>query len=92
MFLAGPEGRQTIAAFGAPVFSLGVPYYTELLLPRSYRTIVDWFQEVAETPDYENPVFQRMDDDGGDISESYTAADGGIHLMNVEDVQESVEA
>ncbi|RDW56435.1 hypothetical protein BP5796_13184 [Coleophoma crateriformis] len=92
MFLAGPEGHRTVAGYGAPVFSLGVPYYTELLLPKGYRKVIDWIQEVADTPDYENPVFQRIDDDHEDISESYTAGDGGIDLENVDDVEEIAKA
>ncbi|RDW76955.1 hypothetical protein BP6252_05008 [Coleophoma cylindrospora] len=92
MFLAGPEGHRMVAGYGAPVFSLGVPYYTELLLPKGYRAVIDWIQEVADTPGYENPVFQGMDDDHEDISESYTAGDGGVDLENVDDVEEVGES
>lgn len=31
------------------------------MLPKGYRTVVDWFQEVASDPDYANPKFERID-------------------------------
>ena len=60
-FLAGPEGHRRIEAYGCPAFSLGEPYYTETMLPKGYKTIVDWFQEVAGDFDYANPEFRRYD-------------------------------
>jgi hypothetical protein len=59
--LAGPEGTKHIAAYGCPVFSLSEPYYSETMLPKGYKTLVDWFQEVAADPDYANPKFERID-------------------------------
>lgn len=53
-------------AHGCPVFSLGEPYYTESMLPKGYKTVIDWFQEVAVDPGYANPEFYRQDDDQSD--------------------------
>jgi len=61
-FLAGLDGYRHISAYGSPVFSLGEPYYTERLLPRGYKSVVDWIQDVAEDPEYVNPEFARYDD------------------------------
>ncbi|KAF7935042.1 uncharacterized protein EAE98_003087 [Botrytis deweyae] len=65
-YLASPDGTRRIIAFGSPVFSLSEPYYTECLLPKGYRTVVDFFHEVAEWDsqggEYVNPTFVRMDD------------------------------
>ncbi|KAF7893871.1 hypothetical protein EAF00_007385 [Botryotinia globosa] len=65
-YLAGPDGTRRIIAFGSPVFSLSEPYYTECLLPKGYRTVIDFFQEVADWDsqggEYVNPTFVRMDD------------------------------
>jgi hypothetical protein len=33
------------------------------MLPKGYKTIIDWFEEVAADPEYENPLFQRYDDE-----------------------------
>jgi hypothetical protein len=65
-FIAGPEGRKHIEAHGCPVFSLGEPYYSETMLPKGYKTVVDWFTDVASDPEYANPVFVRHDDDDSD--------------------------
>ncbi|THV45415.1 hypothetical protein BGAL_0492g00070 [Botrytis galanthina] len=65
-YLAGPDGTRRIIAFGSPVFSLSEPYYTECLLPKGYRTVIEFFQEVADWDsqggEYVNPTFVRMDD------------------------------
>ncbi|KAF7939259.1 uncharacterized protein EAE97_007339 [Botrytis byssoidea] len=65
-YLAGPDGTRRIIALGSPVFSLSEPYYTECLLPKGYRTVIDFFQEVADWDsqggEYVNPTFVRMDD------------------------------
>lgn len=39
-YVTGPQGNRQIDAYGAPVFSLGEPYYTECLLPKGYKTIL----------------------------------------------------
>ncbi|KAM3080836.1 hypothetical protein ACMFMG_004791 [Clarireedia jacksonii] len=71
-FLVGPEGNKRSLGHGSPVFSLGEPFYTECMLPKGYKTVLQWFQEVAEVDDttqsgngggYRNPVFLRQDDD-----------------------------
>jgi len=51
-----------VPAHGCPTFSLGEPYYTETMLPNGYKTVLDWFQEVAADEKYENPEFTRIDD------------------------------
>jgi hypothetical protein len=69
-FVAGPEGNKAAFAHGCPVFSLGEPYYTEAMLPKGYKTLVDWFQEVASDADYANPVLVRFDyEDGNEDKE-----------------------
>lgn len=65
-FIAGPEGNKATFAHGCPVFSLGEPYYTENMLPKGYKAVVDWFQEVASDADYANPFIARLDEDGYD--------------------------
>ncbi|KUJ13645.1 uncharacterized protein LY89DRAFT_144664 [Mollisia scopiformis] len=69
VFLADYNGRKRIPAYGCPVFSLGEPYYAETLLPKGYKTVVDWFQEVASDRDYANPKFDRYDFGGSDNEE-----------------------
>ena len=32
------------------------------MLPKGYKTVVDWFQEVASDPSYANPVFAIFDE------------------------------
>jgi hypothetical protein len=44
---------------------LGEAYFTEAMLPNGYKTVIDWFQEVAADANYTNPEFHRYD------SESY---------------------
>ena len=39
------------------------------MLPKGYKTIIDWFEEVAADPEYENPLFQRYDDEDEDEEE-----------------------
>jgi len=60
-FIAGPQGGKHIPAYGCPVFSLSEPYYSEAMLPKGYRILVDWFQEVAADSNYANPTFERID-------------------------------
>ncbi|TVY76155.1 hypothetical protein LSUE1_G007513, partial [Lachnellula suecica] len=75
-FLAGPEGAKYIPATGCPVFSLSEPYYSETMLPKGYKVVVDWFQEVAADPDYANPKFERIDVGGESDNEEPTWGDG----------------
>ena len=41
------------------------------MLPKGYKTVVDWFQEVVADPDYANPKFERVDI-GGESDEEPT--------------------
>ena len=68
-FIAGPEGRRLIPAHGCPVFSLGEPYYTETMLAKGYKTVIEWLQEVARDPGYFNPVFARLESDSDEEEE-----------------------
>ena len=76
VFITGPEGNKYVAAYGCPCFSLGEPYYTESLLPKGYKTVVDWLQGVAIRGEgYENPEFSRLDDE--EIEEDIPAWEHG---------------
>jgi hypothetical protein len=79
--MAGPEGRKLVPAHGCPAFSLGVPYYSETMLPKGYKTVLDWFQEVATEPEFRNPEYTRHDDD--DESED-EVPQGGIEFYPLE--------
>lgn len=63
-FICGPKGTKRIAAHGCPCFSLNEPYYSELMLPKGYKTIIDWFNEVAADPKYMNPEYKTVTIDG----------------------------
>ncbi|KAF4612813.1 hypothetical protein G7Y89_g15559 [Cudoniella acicularis] len=70
-FLAGPRGRKKVEAHGCPVFSLGEPYYSEMLLVRGYKAVLDWMAEVGYDRGYENPKLERLDFGGeGDDEEA----------------------
>ena len=85
-FLAGPEGHKTVDAHGCPAFSLGELYYSEAMLPKGYKTVIDWFQEVASYPDYANPAFERYGGGGAsDEEEGYDAP--GIDFSKVQEVE-----
>lgn len=64
--IAGPEGIGYHQAFGCPTYSLGEPHYTELLLTKGYRIIIDWFQEVSANPEYENEEVEISESDGSE--------------------------
>ncbi|PMD32288.1 hypothetical protein L207DRAFT_640108 [Hyaloscypha variabilis F] len=83
-FLADHKGAKYVPAYGCPVFSLGEPYYAESMLPKGYRTIIDWFQEVNLDPDYANPTFQRIDFEEEDEEEK--PMEGGVELNRIEEV------
>lgn len=56
---ANPDDGTTITSdsYGCPAHSLGERYYSEVMLPKGYKTILDWFQEVATAgKGYENPA------------------------------------
>jgi len=84
-FLAGSEGRKAIDAYGCPVFSLGEPYYSETMLPKGYKTVVDWFQNVASDLHYANPVLTRYDVGDSDGDEEYDAP--GLDFNKVEETK-----
>jgi hypothetical protein len=54
MPLAGPLGSKYCDAYGCNTYTLGEEYHQELLLPVHYKKVVDWIQEVAMDPTYEN--------------------------------------
>jgi hypothetical protein len=55
---------------------LGELYYAETMLPKGYKTVIDWFQEVAADPYYANPILVRFDND----SEEEEPQESGIDL------------
>jgi hypothetical protein len=78
--LAPPSGTKRIPAHGAPIFSLSQPYYSEIQLPHGYKTIIDWFQEVASDEQYVNPTFEGFDfDDGTDEEPYWSNKDDMLH-------------
>jgi len=89
-FLADHKGRKYVPAYGCPVFSLGEPYYAESMLPKGYKTIIDWFQEVGLNPEYTNPAFERFDV-GEDDEEEEKPLEGGIELNRTEEIKDDEE-
>lgn len=59
------------------------------MLPKGYKTVVDWFQEVAEDPEYVNPVFARFDSCESDEGEEEDTP--GINFNRVEGVEKIEE-
>ncbi|KAI1351342.1 hypothetical protein F5Y01DRAFT_304814 [Xylaria sp. FL0043] len=64
LVLSGPSGNPhttTFTSLGCPVFSAGEPEHVETLFVASHATVLDWLQEVADTPaekkPYVNPAF-----------------------------------
>lgn len=45
--ICGPSGGKKVAAYGCNAFALGEEYYSECMLPRGYKVVVDWLSEVA---------------------------------------------
>ncbi|KAI9745257.1 MAG: hypothetical protein M1818_001536 [Claussenomyces sp. TS43310] len=81
--LAGPAGRKHFQSYGCPSYSLGEPHYTEVMLPKGYRLVLDWFQKVHETANYENEeiiIHDNDDDDdeikGDDVTETNSKFQG----------------
>jgi hypothetical protein len=54
------------------------------MLPKGYKTIIDWFQEVGLNPEYTNPAFERFDV-GEDDEEEEKPLEGGVELNRTED-------
>ncbi len=88
-FLADHKCRKYNPAYGCPVYSLGEPYYAEAMLPRGYRTIIDWFQEVGLNPDYANPVLERFDEESDDGDQK--PLEGGAELNRIEELKDDGE-
>jgi hypothetical protein len=87
-FLADHTGSKFVPAYGCPVFSLGEPYYSESMLSKGYKIIIDWFQEVGVDPNYANPVFQRFDiDDKDDGEKKQLVLEGGIDMKRIEEIE-----
>ncbi|KAK5626804.1 hypothetical protein RRF57_002519 [Xylaria bambusicola] len=58
LVLSGPLGNPkttTFTSLGCPVFSAGVPCHVETLFIASHSIVLDWLQEVADTPPEEKP-------------------------------------
>lgn len=51
------------------------------MLPKGYKTVLGWFQEVAADPSYANPEFTRYDFGDSDEEE---AQEPGVQLWNVD--------
>jgi hypothetical protein len=91
-FLADDKGGKYVPAYGCPVFSLGEPYYAESMLPKGYKTILDWFQEVGLDPEYANPTFERYDVGESD-EEEQKPLEGGIEMNNrIEEIEDDEES
>jgi hypothetical protein len=91
-FLAGADGsiRRFIPDYGCPTFSLGEAYITEVMLPKGYMAVLDWFQEVAARDDYANPEFQRYDTDENDI-ENWEEGEGVVLTPVAPPAEEKIE-
>ncbi|CAG8957276.1 hypothetical protein HYFRA_00010699 [Hymenoscyphus fraxineus] len=85
-FLAGPQGTKRIPAHGCPCFSLNEPYYSELMLPKGYKTVINWFNEVSADAEYMNPEFKTVTIGG----EGEDGVDGGLRRWE-EDVEPGSE-
>jgi hypothetical protein len=74
---------------------LGEPYYAETMLPKGYKTIVDWFQEVGLNPEYANPTFQRIeideDDDDDDDDNEQKPFEDCVDLTQVDEIKDDDE-
>ncbi|KAL5330515.1 hypothetical protein ACEPPN_000032 [Leptodophora sp. 'Broadleaf-Isolate-01'] len=87
-FLCDHKGSKRVHAYGCPVFSSGEPYYSETMMPKAHRVVVDWFKEVAADPEYENPQLVRFDF-GGEEDEvgPQTWDEGASGVREVEEVE-----
>lgn len=75
--LSGPDGNPhttTFTSLGCPVFSAGEANHVETLFISSHLTVLEWLQEVANTPKdepYKNPIFSVVYSDGADESNTW---------------------
>jgi hypothetical protein len=60
------------------------------MLPKGYKTIIDWFQEVGLNPEYTNPAFERFDFDEDDEEEE-NPLEGGVELKRAEEIKDDEE-
>jgi len=92
VFMADHNGSKKVHAYGCPVFSSGEPYYSETMMSKAHRVIVDWFREVAADPEYENPQFARMDFGGEEDDEPGPQTwDGESGVREIEEVEKGIE-
>lgn len=60
------------------------------MLPKGYKTIIGWFQEVGLDPDYVNPTFERFDFEEDEVAEK--PLEGGVvELSGIEEVKDDEE-
>jgi hypothetical protein len=50
------------------------------MLPKGYKTVLDWFQEVAAEPEFRNPEYTRHDDEESEDE----VPQGGIEFYPLE--------
>ncbi|KAI1163465.1 hypothetical protein F5B18DRAFT_661673 [Nemania serpens] len=89
LVLSGPSGNPattTFTSLGCPVFSAGEAEHVETLFIASYPTVLEWLQEVANTPvqnqPYVNPTFTVVYSDG---AEDDSAGWGGEESGSADD-------
>jgi hypothetical protein len=69
--------------YGCPVYSLGEPYYNELLLPMGYQTVIDWFCDVANTGEqYNNPNIIAIEEESDIMEVGWTEVEIGKQGKN----------
>ena len=92
--ISGPRGTRKVTAHGTNTYSLGEPYYSELMLPKGYKAVIDWFQEVAEAGgEYKNQVAERIvedDEEEGEEIDWNAVEKGGFELDEYE-AEKSIE-
>lgn len=67
-----------------------------MMLPKGYKTVLNWFQEVAADPNYANPKFERIDVGGESDDEPSVNDDGdaleGADMEELEDANGNVQS
>lgn len=78
--LAGVAGSRTVQAFGCPTYSIGEPYYPELMLVKGLQVILDQFEivhsDLSKYGDYENDQVLIFEDESEIYDPSFPATDG----------------
>lgn len=85
-YICDHKGSRRVHGYGCPAFSSGEPYYSETMIPKAYRAVVDWFKEVAADEKYENPNLVRFDF-GGEDDEPGPQTWDGIDVEAMEEVE-----